>query len=128
LPIQTSPTTLQPNYYLPQQFSHTPYSWEAYSYLFYPAYPPSPTYLWTTYGYGIAPWYAIPFPYPGYGYRTHGYEYQPYCIFPFSTFPRSINEELSTLEVYREELQAEIEALDARIEELRRQLSVAGRR
>ncbi|MHA1712262.1 MAG: hypothetical protein ACTSUS_09470 [Candidatus Freyarchaeota archaeon] len=112
----------QQSTYYPQQHvylpSYVPYSWQAYGYPFHSAYSPSYMYPQAPYGWEVTPWYA-PFPYPEYGYQAPGYGYQPYYTFPF---PQFVNEELRMLEAYRDELQAEIEAVDARIRELRGQL------
>jgi len=113
------PTYPQQPGYLP---SHAPYSWQAYGYPFHPAYPPGFMQPEAPYGWGMTPWYAAPFPYPEYGYQAPGYGYQPYYAFPFPPFQPFFNEELKMLEAYREELQAEIEAVDARIRELRERL------
>ena len=124
-----SPITPPPQqtYYLPQQFIYSPpyapYPGEASSNPLYPAYPPSPMYPWNRFGYGMTPWYAVPFPYPESGYQTSGYGYPSYYPFPFQMFPQASYEELRILEAYRGELQAEIEVLNARIRELRGQLA-----
>jgi len=102
--------------YLP---SHTPYSWQAYGYPFHSAYLLGFMQLGAPYGWGMTPWYVAPFPYPEYGYQAPGYGYQPYYTFPFPPFQLFFDEELRMLEAYREELQAEIEAVDARVRELR---------
>ena len=120
----TSPITPlpQPTHYLPQRSiyspKYAPSPWEASSNPLCPAYPPSFMYPWIQFGYGMAPWYAVPFPCTESGYQTSGYGYPSY-YFPFQMFPQSSYEELKMLEAYRRELQAEIESVNTRIRELR---------
>jgi len=77
---------------------------------------------WETYGHLAYQMYTPYFVYPWSPYDplTYGYSYQPYLFSYIPLMPplQSI-EELRMLEMYKEELQAEIEAVDARIKELR---------
>jgi hypothetical protein len=135
LKTYTSPITPlprpQPTPYLPQQFiyspKYAPSPWEVYNNPLCLAYPPSFMYPWIQFGYGMTPWYGVPFTQTEYGYQTSGYGYPSYYSFPFQMFPQSFNEELKMLDAYRRELQAEIESVNTRIIELRGRISAIGR-
>ena len=94
-------TEVYPAQSLQQPFTYMPAPWETQAYPIYQMYTPHFAYPWS------------PYEPLTYGYQPHPFSYMPWMS------PQQPIEELRMLEMYREELQAEIEAVDARIRELR---------